>query len=122
MFLFGRRVGKLVGEQVLEPQRVAGEFIDAAGRGELARMRELSDPDSISRAELERFVEFIRDYCGTIKGKDFRGYNILTSDRGGTYEIQLRVVCSRTDFDATVRLRTRGSSGPIVTFVNWKTV
>ncbi|MER3453793.1 MAG: hypothetical protein C4318_01365 [Acidimicrobiia bacterium] len=121
LLLFGKRVRNLVERQILEPQRTASEFIDAAGRGQLGRMRELSDPNHVSKAELEQLVEFVHEYCGQILSKEFKNHNFKSTADGATYQIEVTVKCSKANFDAELELRSRGMSGPIVTGARWRT-
>ncbi len=122
VFLLGRRVGTFVTEKVLEPRRVAEEFVDAAARNDIARLEELSDMSIVSTSELEDFANFVSSTCGTVRSKNLSNFNVDVRSNVQRYDVEIRVACSRTDFELDLTLEAKQGSSPLVVSATWETL
>ncbi len=120
--ILGRRIGTFVSEKVEEPRRVTSDFIDAAGRNDISKMRELSDPDSVSRDELQELADFVSEYCGTIESKNVTNSRFETTNSGTTFNVEMTVRCSRQDFKAEFELKSTGGGKPLIVSGSWETI
>lgn len=119
VFVLGRRVGSFISRNIVEPDRVAREFLAAADRGDVSAMSALVDSAEISSSELEDFAAFIDQYCDTITEIRMTNSSFDSTGDEANVKLEYEVSCSANDVSVRVNVRRIGSGPHRIIALSW---
>lgn len=122
VFVLGRRVGSFISRNIIEPDRIAREFLAAADRGDVSAMSALVDSAEISSSDLQDFAAFIDQYCSTITGIRMTNSSFDSTGDEANVRLEYEVSCSANDVTVELSIR-RSRTGPQrITRLSWSSV